>query len=131
MAYDAEAAARVRAALAGRPGVTEGRMVGGLAFLISGHMCCGVTGDALMVRVGPDDRDRVLTEEHVRPMELGGRRLGGFVCVEPAGYRTPSALAAWIQRGLDFVSGLPPKPGGAGGSRPPRKRAGGYSKGDQ
>jgi hypothetical protein len=131
MAYDAEAAARVREALAGRPGVTEGRMVGGLAFLISGHMCCGVTGDALMVRVGPDDRDRVLAQEHVRPMELGGRRLGGFVCVEPPGYRTPDTLAAWIQRGLDFVSGLPPKPAKAGSSRVPSKHASGYSEGDQ
>jgi hypothetical protein len=66
-------------------------------------MCCGVTGTALMVRVGAEARDRTLAEPHVRPMVLGGRPLAGFVCVEPAGFRTEAALWRWVQRGLDFV----------------------------
>jgi hypothetical protein len=79
-------------------------MVGGLSFLVEGSMCCGVTGPDLMVRVGADARDRVLTEPHVRPMELGGRPLAAFVLVEPAGFETDGSLAAWVQRAIDFVS---------------------------
>jgi TfoX N-terminal domain len=131
MTYEA-VAARVREFLAGRADVTEQRMVGGLSFMVGGlsfmvggHLCCGVTGDALMVRMGPDDRDRVLAEEHVRPMEFGRRRMAGFVCVDPAGYATDDALAGWVQRGLDFVSALPARPAAVSKSRagPPARTA--------
>ena len=110
MSFDLEAAARVRRLLSGRDDVVERKMVGGLSFLVNGNMCCGVTGIALMIRVGADGREQALHEPHVRPMLLGGRVLSGFVCVEPAGYASDDALASWVRRGLDFASGLPAKP---------------------
>lgn len=109
MGYDAETAGRVRLFFSGRDDVVEKKMVGGVSFIINGSMCCGVTGSSLMVRVGADDRERALAEPHVRPMEFAGRPLSGFVCVDPPGFLTNAALAAWIQRGLDFVSRLPAK----------------------
>jgi TfoX/Sxy family transcriptional regulator of competence genes len=108
--YDPEAAERVRQVLSGRDGVVEKRMVGGLSFLVNGNMCCGITNRALMVRVGAEGRERALQEPHVRPMQLGGRALSGFIRVDPAGFAADDALASWVQRGLDFVSGLPAKP---------------------
>ena len=54
MSYDPEAAERVRRLLSGRDDVAEKRMVGGLSFLVNGNMCCGITGTALMVRVGAE-----------------------------------------------------------------------------
>ena len=110
MSYDLEAAERVRRLLSGRDDVVEKKMVGGLSFLVNGNMCCGVTGTALMVRVGADGREQALREPHVRPMQLAGRPLSAFICVEPAGFASDDALARWVQRGLDFVSGLPAKP---------------------
>jgi TfoX/Sxy family transcriptional regulator of competence genes len=112
MAYDQATADRVRRILAGRPGVEEKRMVGGVSFLVDGVMCMGVTATGLMVRVGAEARDRVLRQRNVRPMELGGKPLAGFVVVEPAGYRTEAALAKWVGRGVDFGSTLPPKTAG-------------------
>ena len=44
MAYDDRLADRVRAILQDRPGITERRMMGGLAFLCDGRMCGGVLG---------------------------------------------------------------------------------------
>ena len=35
-------------------------MVGGRSFIVGGHLCLGVRGDALMVRVGPDAYDGAL-----------------------------------------------------------------------
>ena len=110
LSYDAEAAERVRQLLSGRDDVVEKKMVGGLSFLVNGNMCCGITGTALMVRVGADGREQALREPHVRPMQFAGRALSGFICVEPAGLAADDALARWVQRGLDFVSGLPAKP---------------------
>jgi len=96
----------VRRLLAGRRDVVEKRMVGGMSFMVGGSMCCGVSGSSLMIRVGPEARDHALTQPHVRPMKFGGRPLAGFVLVDPEGCQTDKALAAWVQRGLDFVSTL-------------------------
>ena len=57
LSFDPEAAARVRRLLSGRDDVVERTMVGGLSFLVNGNMCCGVTGTALMIRVGADGRE--------------------------------------------------------------------------
>ncbi len=110
MSYDPVAAERVRRLLSGRGDVTEKRMVGGLSFLVNGNMCCGVTGTALMVRVGADGREQALREPDVRPMQFAGRALSGFICVEPAGFAADEPPARWVQRGPDSVSGLPAKP---------------------
>ncbi len=109
MRYDPGTAERVRRLLSGREDVLEKNMVGGLSFVVSGHMCCGVTGTSLMVRVGAEDREQALAEPHVRPMQFAGRALSGFVCVDPAGFAADDELAGWVRRGLRFVAGLPPK----------------------
>jgi hypothetical protein len=85
-------------------------MVGGLSFLVNGSMCCGVTGDSLMVRIGPE----ALAQPHVQPMEFAGKRLSGFVLVDSEVFPTDAALAAWIQRGIDFAATLPAKKTGKG-----------------
>ncbi len=107
MSYDEAVAARVRRVLSRRRDVVEKRMVGGLSFNVRGSMCCGVTGDKLMVRVGPEARTRMLAKPHTEPMKFAGRSLAGFICVKPAGYRSDRALKAWLQRGIDFVATLP------------------------
>lgn len=109
MAYDELTAARVRRVLAKRRDVVERRMMGGLCFTLQGKMCCGVTGSAVMVRVGAPAYAQMLARPHVRPLEFAGRRPGGFVLVEPEGYRTDTMLGTWLQRGIDFVATLPVK----------------------
>jgi hypothetical protein len=100
LSYDPAAAERVRQLPSGRDGVVEKRMVGGLSFLVNGNMCCGgITGTALMVRVGAEGREPALCEPHVRPMQFAGRELSGFICVEPTGFAADDALAMWVQRG--------------------------------
>jgi len=42
MAYDEALASRIRESLRDRRDVTERKMFGGLAFLVTGHMCCGI-----------------------------------------------------------------------------------------
>lgn len=108
MAYDEKFSVRVRAALAGRKGVDERRMFGGLAFMLNGHMCVGVLDSNLVVRIGADQYEKALGERHVRPMDFTGRPLRGFIYVAAAGTRG-AALHAWIERGLHFARSLPAK----------------------
>jgi len=58
-----------------------------------------------MIRVGAESREQALREPHVRPMLFAGRASSGFICIEPDGYAADDALADWVRRGLDFVSG--------------------------
>ena len=93
-------AARVRRLLARRGVVVERCMMGGVAFLVDGAMCCSVGPRGLLVRVEAASRAGLLARAHVRPMKLGARTMRGFVRVEPAGYRTDRALATWLDVGL-------------------------------
>jgi TfoX/Sxy family transcriptional regulator of competence genes len=54
--------------------VTERQMFGGLAFVLGGHMFCGVVTDTLMVRLGPGGAGSALDQPHVRPMDFTGAR---------------------------------------------------------
>lgn len=107
MAFDEKLADRVRAALAGKRGLSERKMMGGICFMVAGNMCCGVTGAALMVRVGPDGYTAALAKPHVRPLEFAGRRPGGFVLVDPPGFSR--SFAKWIRTGTDVAAALPKK----------------------
>ena len=107
MAYDVPAADRIRKQLAAHAGLVERKMMGGICFMLDGHMTCGVTGDSLLVRVGREDYEASLARPHTKPLEFGGRRPTGFILVEPAGYRTEKALATWIERARRFVATLP------------------------
>lgn len=53
MAYDEGLAERIHEYFEGRLDVDAKKMFGGLCFMISEHMCCGIVGDTLMARVGP------------------------------------------------------------------------------
>ena len=109
MAYDLKLAARVRKALAGRRGVTEKEQFGGVGFLLRGNMACGVIGQDLLVRVGPQGNDNALKDRHVRPFALTGKPSRGWILVEPGGLRSGPALRRWVEMGFQFAASLPPK----------------------
>ena len=108
MAYNEKLAARVRLALAGEPW-TEKKMMGGLCFMVRGHMCCGVEKERLMVRVGPQAHKRAFKLKHAAPMDFTGRPMRGFVYVLAPGVATQRDVDAWVRRGLEFVVSLPAK----------------------
>ena len=111
MAYDEELAKRIRRVLENERGTGEKKMFGGLAFLIDGNMCCGIVGERLMLRVGPERHERALAKPHVKPMDFTGRPLKGMVYVDPEGLRGAN-LKRWISWGLEFTRALPAKRSG-------------------
>lgn len=119
MAYSEALADRVREALAGEGVVDEIKMMGGLCFMIRGHMALGIVGEELMIRVGPDGYERALRRVHAREMDFTGRSMKGFVFVESAGIKTKRSLASWVAPAAGFARSLPPKPGKRSSSRRP------------
>jgi TfoX/Sxy family transcriptional regulator of competence genes len=109
MAYDHDLADRVRDHLADEHAISERAMFGGLVFLLEGNMAIGVSGDGLMVRVGPEGTADALELPHTRPFEMRGRPTKGFVRVDADGVASDEDLDAWVGRGVAFAGSLPPK----------------------
>lgn len=84
-------------------------MFGGLCFMVSRHMCCGIVGETLMARVGPDNYETCLAKQHAREMDFTGKALKGMVYVAPEGIETDADLKTWVGICEAFVSSLPPK----------------------
>ena len=105
MAYDEELAARIRTLLANRTDVTERKMFGGLTFMIGGHMCCGVNGNELIVRLDPEREDEALARPHARSMDFTGRPMRGFITVRPDGLKG-SRLSRWVQEAVARAESL-------------------------
>lgn len=84
-------------------------MFGGIAFMVAGNMACGVIGEDLMVRLGPEDAERALAEPHVRPMDFTGRPMKTTVYVDAEGTASEADLGGWVDAGADYAASLPPK----------------------
>jgi len=110
MTYSEAQAARVRAALGKRLGLTQKEMFGGIAFLLGGNICVGVHGEDLIVRVEPAQTTNLLEELGAKPFNLSGRGgMDGWLLVAPPGYKSEAALKTWVGRGVAFASSLPRK----------------------
>lgn len=109
MAYDEALAQRVREMLGDNPEITQRKMFGGIAFMLSGNMAVGVSKSDLMVRVDPMNHEHELAQPGARQADMGGRPMKGWILVGPEATAEDSGLEEWIARGLDFAGGLPPK----------------------
>lgn len=110
MAFDEDLAGRVRELLCSEPDVTEKKMFGGLAFLVSGSLAVSASGQGgLMVRVDPASSSALLTKTKARPLEMRGRPMAGWLRVSSDDVRTKRQLVPWVERGVACARSLPAK----------------------
>ena len=110
VAYDEALADRIRELLVDEADLTEKKMFGGLAFLIRGHMAVAASGQGgVLVRVDPDDSDKLVARSTARPMEMRGREMQGWLRVDADAVRTKRQLAKWVGIGATHVRSLPAK----------------------
>ncbi|MEN8133123.1 MAG: TfoX/Sxy family protein [Pseudomonadota bacterium] len=109
MAYDEGLAERLREQFLIRSDVVEKKMFGGLCFMVSNHMCCGIVKDTLMARVGPDQYEMCLAKKYTREMDFTGKAMKGMVYVTSEGIESDKELAKWVDLCTNFVESLPLK----------------------
>jgi hypothetical protein len=109
MAFDQALAARIRRLTASRWAFVEKKMFGGIGFLLNGNLCVGVWKDSLVARVGPAEYETALSERHVRPFDITGRPMSGWVLVGPDGVADDERLDAWVGRAAAFIHTLAAK----------------------
>src|SRR5437763_14385011 len=107
MAYDTDLADRLREALAGER-VTEKKMFGGLAFLVGGNMSVAASGQGgLLVRVAPDETERLLGEPGAAETDMGRGPMRGWLRVDADAVADDATLATWVDRGVSYARSLP------------------------
>jgi TfoX/Sxy family transcriptional regulator of competence genes len=110
MAYDEHLADRIRELVAGESDLTEQKMFGGLAFLIGGNMAVAASRQGgVLVRVDPGQSDVLVATTNARRMEMGGRRMQGWLRVDADDVRTKRQLAKWVGLGTAYARSLPAK----------------------
>ena len=107
MAYDDKLARRLSDMIAKRTDFYEQKMFGGIGYLLRGNMCFGIWKDNLILRLGEIKANAALKNKNVRPFDITGRPMKGWVMVTPAGMKSETAFKKWVTQAMDFVSQLP------------------------
>jgi TfoX/Sxy family transcriptional regulator of competence genes len=110
VAYDEDLADRIRELVGRERGLTERKMFGGLAFLIRGNMAVAASGQGgILVRVDPEESDRLVAKTKAEPMVMRGRSMQGWLRVAPENVQEKRQLAKWVERGTTYARSLPAK----------------------
>jgi hypothetical protein len=108
--YDEQLAYRIREQIGDEPTLTEKKMFGGLAFLIGGNMAVGASGQGgMLVRVDPEESDRLVETTSAYPMEMRGRQMAGWLRVDTDDLGADEELAKWVEIGTTYARSLPAK----------------------
>ncbi len=111
MAYDVHLADRVRSIMNTAGEFSEKKMFGGLAFMINGHMCCGVLKTDLVLRLTPEQAVASLRRPHTRPMDFTGKPMRSMIYVNAIGTDSDQALTAWVESAVRLARIGPDKEG--------------------
>lgn len=109
MAYNEALADHIGVILKDQPNVVGKKMFGGIVFMVSGNMCCGIVKDTLMLRVGAENYESLLSLPHAREMDFTGKPMKGMIYVDPDGFKSEAELKIWMDKALEFVLSLPAK----------------------
>jgi TfoX/Sxy family transcriptional regulator of competence genes len=109
MAYNKELNARLTAITSDWQGTEAKKMFGGICHMLHGNMFGGVYKDFLILRLGEAEADRALALPFVRPMDITGKPLKGWVMVDREGWQTDAELRTWLEKAKAFALSLPPK----------------------
>lgn len=110
VAHDPELADNIRELLESEPGVTEQKMFGGIAFLVTGNMAIAASGQGgALVRIDKTDSERLVASTDAEVAVMGGRAMPGWLRVPAEALKTRKEVDRWVQLGVDRARSLPPK----------------------
>jgi TfoX/Sxy family transcriptional regulator of competence genes len=85
------------------------KMFGGVCYLLNGNMFSGVYKEFLILRLGNEASKRALELSCVKPFNLTGRPMKGWVMIAKEGTNTDEKLEDWLNKAKAFAQNLPPK----------------------
>ena len=109
MPYKEEIAARIQKIVSGWKSTADKKIFGGICHLLNGNMFCGVHKEFLILRLGPGKAEKAMKLPHVRPFDITGKPMKGWVMVTEEGFKTAGELKSWLEEAKSFVKTLPAK----------------------
>jgi len=109
MAYNKEIDARIKKIVSGWKNTDAKKMFGGVCHLLSGNMFCGVHKNYLILRLGEKTSENALKLPFVRPFDITGRPMKGWVMVEAERLESENELKTWLNKAKNFAKTLPSK----------------------
>ena len=91
--------------------VEKKKMFGGVGYLLKGNMAFGIYKDLLIVRMDKEQGARSLKDRNVKPFDITGKPMAGWVMVKEAGWKGRAGLGKWLGIGKQFALSLPEKKG--------------------
>lgn len=89
--------------------LTKKKMFGGIGWMLNGNMCIGIYKDQLIARVGDSKAKELLQRPHVKPMDITGTPMKGWVMVLAEGIESDKDLRHFMLDALKFVATLEEK----------------------
>jgi hypothetical protein len=108
MAYNVELEDRLNEIIRDWPNCNRKKMFGGVCHLLNGNMFSGIYKDFLILRLGLKGAEAALRKSYVRPFDITGRPMAGWVMVGTPGFKGEE-LRAWLEKARTFALSLPPK----------------------
>ena len=109
MPYNAHIEERIEKIIRDWEDTARKNMFGGVCHLLNGNMFCGVYKDYLILRLGVENAEGALQKPHVRPFDITGRPMKGWVMVAQEGFKTAVELTQQLEQARKFAKTLPPK----------------------
>ncbi len=109
MAYNTKLEGNIDSAVARWKGVEKKKLFGGVCYLLKGNMAFGIHKDFLIVRVDKDLGEKSLQDKNIKPFDITGRPMSGWIMVSKAGWSRKAALGKWIDAGKRFALSLQEK----------------------
>ena len=109
MAYNEKIETRIKKLVYGWKNTDSKKMFGGICHLLNGNMFCGVHKDFLILRLGREKAENAMKSPHVRPFDITGKPMKGWVMVAEGGFKSDKELKNWLDQTRKFVDTLPAK----------------------
>ena len=109
MPYNEEIEARIKKIVSKWKNTDDKKMFGGICHLLNGNMFCGVYHDYLILRLDEKYSKEALELPFVKPFDITGRPMKGWVMIGSKGLNTDKELKAWLNKAKNVVTTMPSK----------------------
>ncbi|MGA2152605.1 MAG: TfoX/Sxy family protein [Geobacteraceae bacterium] len=107
MPYNKILEEKIERVLANWTDVNKKKIFGGVYYLINGNICFGIYREYLVLRSETQIAQQKLGDGSVKPFNISGKPMNGWVTVEEADWRSDDAIINWLEIGRQFALSLP------------------------
>ena len=91
------------------PDLTGKRMFGGVAYMLNGNMCCGISKNNLILRLSLLQASDYINAGIAQPFMPTGRPMKGWVTIVEENLESEGELSHYLEQAINFVKTLPAK----------------------